>query len=133
MSTFETLRIEDARREPAPDGSRVQVLLRLAGGSMARFTLPPGAVSAAVEHPELEEIWYVLSGHGQMWRAHAAREEVVELRPHTCLTIPARTRFQFRAAPGNEELVAIAVTMPPWTNAAQAVPTAGPWGPAGAR
>ena len=132
MSPFRTLRIEDARRERAPDGSEVHVLLRLAGGSMARFSLPPGAVSAPVQHRSVEEIWYVLSGRGQMWRAREDQEEVVALQPHTCLTIPAGTRFQFRAENGGEDLVAVAITMPPWPGPQEALPATGPWSAPGA-
>jgi hypothetical protein len=34
----------------APDGSEVRILAATARGSMAQFTLPPGAVSKAVAH-----------------------------------------------------------------------------------
>ncbi len=52
----------------APDGSEVRVLCAVAGGSMAHFSLPPGAVSRAVAHHRLEELWFILSGRGRMWR-----------------------------------------------------------------
>jgi hypothetical protein len=38
----------------APDGSQVRVLLGLAGGGMAHFSLPPGQVSKAVAHRSVE-------------------------------------------------------------------------------
>ncbi|MCW5752686.1 MAG: hypothetical protein KIT81_16245 [Alphaproteobacteria bacterium] len=56
----------------APDGSEVRVLLSLAGGSMAHFTLRPEQVSQAVAHRSVEEIWYVLGGRAEMWRRHEA-------------------------------------------------------------
>jgi mannose-6-phosphate isomerase-like protein (cupin superfamily) len=117
-----------ARDGLAPDGSEVRVLLALRGGSMAHFTLGAGAVSIAVAHRTVEEIWYVLSGKGQMWRKQADREEIVELRPGTCLTIPLGTQFQFRALEGGP-LEVIAVTMPPWPGAGEAFAIAGPWTP----
>ena len=52
----------------APDGTAVRLLLRLAGGSMAHFELPAGAVSHAVTHRTVEEIWFVVSGRGAIWR-----------------------------------------------------------------
>ena len=58
----------------APDGSEVRVLLSLEGGSMAHFRLAAGQVSRAVRHRSVEEIWYVLSGAGEMWRSHGGRE-----------------------------------------------------------
>lgn len=104
----------------APDGSRVQVLLRLGGGSMATFTLQPGQVSAAVTHRSVEELWYVIAGRGSMWRRDALREEVVALEPGLCLSVPLGTAFQFRCE-GAAPLMAVAVTMPPWPGEAEAV------------
>ncbi len=40
----------------APDGSEVRILLATAGGSMAHFRLPAGAVSKPVRHRTVEEI-----------------------------------------------------------------------------
>src|ERR1700760_3866614 len=97
----------------APDGSEVRPLLSLQTGSMAHFRLPAGQVSRAVRHRSVEEIWYVLSGEGAMWRSDGASSDVVQLRPGVCLTIPLGTAFQFRAS-GPEALTAVAMTMPPW-------------------
>ncbi len=107
----------------APDGSEVRVLLARAGGSMAHFRLPPGQVSRAVRHRTVEEIWYILSGSGEMWRSDAG---VVRLQPETCLTIPVGVAFQFRAA-GEAPLSAVAVTMPPWPDAEEAQWVEGVW------
>src|SRR6201988_1312802 len=81
----------------APDGSDVRVLLQLGGGSMAHFELAPGPVPRALAPPAVDELWYVLSGHGQMWRRQGQRQETVPLRPGICLSIPAGTHFPFRA------------------------------------
>ena len=97
----------------APDGSEVRVLPALGGGSAAHFRLAPGEVSRAGRHRTVEEIWYILSGQGEMWRSDGDREEVAALRPDLCLTIPLVTSFQFRAT-GDRPLSAFAVTMPPW-------------------
>jgi len=110
----------------APDGSDVRVLLALAGGSMAHFSLPPGQVSRAVRHRTVDEIWYVLAGRGRMWRRQGERESVIDLGPGLCLTIPLGTAFQFRAA-GDAPLAVVAVTMPPWPGDDEAVPATGPW------
>ena len=50
MSDFETKRLPAQRNDVAPDGSDVRILLRLGGGSMAHFELPPGETSTAVAH-----------------------------------------------------------------------------------
>ena len=97
---FETRQLPDAPDAIAPDGSQVRVLLRLGGGSMAHFELAAGQVSRAVAHHAVDELWYILAGHGQMWRRQGERQQTVPLRPGTCLSIPAGTRFQFRAGDG---------------------------------
>jgi mannose-6-phosphate isomerase-like protein (cupin superfamily) len=79
-----------------------------------------------VAHHSVEEIWYILRGHGQMWRRQADREETVALRPGTCISIPAGTHFQFRSASGGP-LAAVGVTMPPWPGAHEAYEVHGPW------
>lgn len=112
----------------APDGSDVRILLRLGGGSMAHFELAAGQVSRAVAHHAVDELWYILDGHGQMWRRQGERQETVPLRPGTCLSIPAGTHFQFRADGG--PLAAVGVTMPPWPGDTEAYEVPGTW-PAG--
>ncbi len=81
----------------APDGTAVRLLLSLAGGSLAHFELPAGAVSHAVAHRTVEEIWYVVSGKGSIWRSQEGVERIDPLGPGTALTIPLGTAFQFRA------------------------------------
>lgn len=132
MTPFATLTLPAEPTVLAPDGSEVRVLLGLAGGGMAHFTLPAGAVAKAVTHRTVEEIWYVVAGEGQMWRRQAGRPEgdeaVVDLRPGTCLTIPLGTHFQFRAGDACA-LSAVAITMPPWPGEGEAVFVSGPWVP----
>jgi len=126
MSDFSSMPLPARPDVTAPDGSDVRILLGLAGGGMAHFTLAPGQVSKAVRHRTVEEIWYVVSGKGQMWRKSPSREETVDLMPGLCLTIPLGTAFQFRCH-GNEPLTAVAVTMPPWPGEHEAIAVAGVW------
>lgn len=107
----------------APDGSEVRVLLALAGGGMAHFRLPPDQVSIAVRHRTVEELWYILSGTGEMWLGG----EVVPLSQGVCVAIPVGVAFQFRTT-GAEALCAVAVTMPPWPGPSAAEFAEGPWG-----
>src|SRR5215813_6025847 len=97
MIEFQSRRLPASRDVVAPDGSDVRVLLGLAGGGMAHFELAAGEVSRAVVHRTVEEIWFIVSGAGEMWRAQGEREEIVALSPGVCVTIPLGTRFQFRA------------------------------------
>lgn len=112
----------------APDGSEVRILLARAGGSMAHFRLPPNQVSRAVRHRTVEEIWYILSGTGEMWRSDTG---VDRLQPGTCLTIPVGVAFQFRTSE-EEALTAVAVTMPPWPGDNEAELVEGIWLPTAA-
>jgi mannose-6-phosphate isomerase-like protein (cupin superfamily) len=112
----------------APDGTAARVLLSLAGGSMAHFELPAGAVSHAVTHRTVEEIWFVLSGRGSIWRRQGGLERIDPLAPGTSLTIPLGTAFQFCADAGLP-LAFVAITMPPWPGMDEALPVTGPWTP----
>ena len=128
MAAFEIKRLPLRRDAVAPDGSDVRVLLQLAGGSMAHFELAPGQTSTAVTHRSVEEIWFVLSGRGEMWRRQGEHEAIVTLQAGVCLTIPHGTHFQFRAL-GETPLAAVGVTMPPWPGEGEAIVVPGPWTP----
>ena len=125
---METKTIPDTRDAVAPDGSDVRLLLGLKGGGMAHFALAPGETSTAVTHRTVEEIWFFVSGKGQMWRQLGRDSVTVDVRAGVCLTIPLGTHFQFRSF-GDEPLAAIGVTMPPWPGEGEAVTVTGPWLP----
>ena len=128
MNILETKRLPVDRDAVAPDGSDVRILLGLQGGGMAHFELPPGHTSTAVTHKTVEEIWFFLSGRGEMWRKIEAQEEVVAVEAGVCLTIPLRAHFQFRSF-GCEPLAAIGVTIPRWPGEGEATIVEGKWGP----
>lgn len=128
MQRFETMRLPAGRDAVAPDGSDVRILLGLHGGGMAHFELPPDQVSTAVTHRTVEEVWFFLSGQGEMWRSAGDHEAVVAVESGVCLTIPLGTRFQFRST-GDQPLAAIGVTMPPWPGENEAMVVEGIWEP----
>lgn len=88
LGEFTTMKLPHHPGEIAPDGSAVRPLLALSGGTMAHFELPPGETSRAVVHRTVEELWFVLSGKGELWRKQGTREEVVVLEPGICATSP---------------------------------------------
>jgi len=126
MRDFETKRLPEWPDALAPDGARVRLLAALDGGSFAHFELPAGAVSLAVKHRSVEEIWFIQSGSGRIWRKGVQHEDVVEIAAGDCLTIPLGVAFQYRADSG-ATLAFVAVTMPPWPGADEAVFVEGPW------
>jgi len=123
---FETKHLAMDRDAVAPDGSDVRILLGLGRGGMAHFELGPNQTSRAVTHRTVEEIWFFISGRGQMWRKLDAQMSIVDVYPGVCLTIPLGTHFQFRSF-GHEPLSAIGVTMPPWPGEGEAIFITGPW------
>jgi len=111
----------------APDGSEIRLLPQVPGGSMVHCKLPPGAVSLAVTHRTVDELWYVVAGEGELWRRQQdGRERVEALRPHTAHSIPLGTHFQFRNI-GTEPLILVIVTMPPWPGMDEAVRVEDHW------
>lgn len=97
----------------APDGSEIRELVAVRGGSMVHCTLPPGAISMAVKHLTVEEVWYVTQGRGQVWRKSESTASVVDVEPGVSLIIEVGTHFQFRNT-CDEDLCIVIVTMPPW-------------------
>jgi mannose-6-phosphate isomerase-like protein (cupin superfamily) len=128
MRDFQTKRLPVGRGGIAPDGSDIRILLELERGGMAHFQLPPGQTSTAVTHRTVEEIWFFVSGRGEMWRKQEGREEVVAIESGVCITIPLGTHFQLRSL-GCEALVAIGVTIPPWPGKGEVMPVQGKWKP----
>ncbi len=126
--SFETKQLSSTPDAMAPDGSEVRLLCRTERGSMAQFKLPPKLISRAVAHRTVEEVWYFVSGRGRMWRRLDSQDEVTEVGPGTSIAILAGTHFQFRAD-GDEPLVAVGVTMPPWPGEAEAYAVEGCWQP----
>ncbi len=126
---FETKRLGKAVDAVAPDGSEIRLLAQTARGSVVHCTLPVGGASKAVRHRSVEEIWYFLSGVGEVWRATDDAEEVTEVTVGVSLAIPTGARFQFRNT-GGEPLCFVIATMPPWPGDDEAVRAPDHW-PAG--
>src|SRR5215212_6702812 len=95
MTDPETKRLPTARDAIAPDGSDVRILLALRRGSLAHVELAPGQTSTAVAHRTIEEIWFFLSGRGELWRKPGDRADgdVVPVDAGVCITIPIGTHF----------------------------------------
>lgn len=125
-SDFQTRMLPEQVDEIAPDGSEIRRLVRSAGASLVHVTLAPGQISRPVRHRSVEELWYFVSGEGELWRSLAGREQVVVVSAGMAVTLPAGTAFQLRAA-GAEPLAAVCVTLPPWPGDAEAEPAKGHW------
>ena len=124
---MQTARLPEDYTVLAPDGSEIRELVQTSGGSMVHCTLPPGAVSMAVAHRTVEEVWHFISGRGRVWRKSGDREMVTDAEPGVSLTIETGTHFQFRNDSTDAPLRFIITTMPPWPGADEAYPVAGRW------
>lgn len=125
-STWATVQLPKDNDYLAPDHSEIRLLPDVNGGGMSHCTLPVDSVSRAVYHKTVDEIWYFISGSGEVWRKDGQEEAVDLVSPGTCLSIPCGTRFQFRNT-GSEPLCFVIATIPGWPGADEAVPTDGPW------
>lgn len=113
----------------APDGSEIRLLIdqrhQASAASMVEVTLPAGQVSRPVWHQNVEEVWYVLQGQGEVWRcppdADPALYGSVAVKAGDSLVIPPRWRFQFSASDA-EELRFLCFTVPPWPGDDEAQP-----------
>ncbi len=126
MAKIGSTRLEDAPLVHAPDGSDIRVLPAVDGASMVHASLPPGAITQAVYHRTVEEIWYCVSGRGRLWRSFDDDESVIDLEPAVSASIPLGARFQFRND-GGERLEIVIATAPPWPGDDEAVACDGVW------
>lgn len=110
----------------APDLSEIRLLPAMSRGGMVHCVLNTGGVSLAVAHKTIEEIWFCLSGEGEVWRKLGDEERCDPIRAGVSLTIPTGAHFQFRNT-GGERLCLIIVTMPPWPGAEEAYRVSDHW------
>ena len=66
--TFQTSALKSDADYLAPDGSEIRLLPTMKGGGLCHCTLPVGKTSSPVAHQNVEEIWYVIEGEGEVWR-----------------------------------------------------------------
>ncbi len=127
-------RLPEARQLPeepdhiAPDGSAIRELGAVACGGLAHCTLPGGGVSSAVSHRTIDEIWYCISGTGEIWRKSEEQEEVIDVITGTSVTILRGTAFQFRNT-GTDALCFVITSIPAWPGPHEAVHIENHWEP----
>lgn len=110
----------------APDGSEIRLLGQVDAASFVHCTLNPGDITQAVAHKTVTEMWYVISGKGELWRKLGDEESIITMQAGISLTIPLGAHFQFRAT-GDEPLRFVIVTMPPWSGNDEAYQVPGKW------
>src|SRR5438067_1235205 len=109
------MKMSPQKSYPAPDGSYIWKLPDVRCAGLAKCILPARHVSKAKKHKTVDEIWYFLSGNGQLWRRRDREKagKLTSVEPELSVTIPAETHFQFKNT-GDSDLVVLIVTSPIW-------------------
>lgn len=89
-------------------------------GGMIHSTVPVGQTNRPVVHKTVYEFWYVLDGHGEIWRSKGQFEKITPLMPGTSIDIAPGTAFQYRNVSSDADLKFICITMPPWPGSGEA-------------
>jgi mannose-6-phosphate isomerase-like protein (cupin superfamily) len=112
----------------SPAGADIRFLMDGEGGNMIHSTVPPHQVNRATVHATVSEFWYVLEGHGEIWRDDGVESCITPLVPGSSIDIPVGTAFQYRNV-SDVELTFICVAMPPWPGDWEATYVKGIWEP----
>ena len=112
----------------SPAGADIRYLIEGATGGMIHSTVPPRQTNRATVHASVSEFWYVLEGHGEIWRDDGVESSVTVLVPGTSIDIPVGTAFQYRNV-SDVDLKFICLTMPPWPGESEAAFVKGTWQP----
>lgn len=125
-SKFETKSLRTTYDYLAPDGSEIRLLAKVNAGGFCHCTLPEYKISSAVRHKTVEEIWYFLSGEGEMWQKEVNIGNPFIVSKGDSVNIPVGNSFQFRNS-GKEPLCILIATLPNWPGDEEAVPVEGFW------
>ena len=112
----------------SPAGAEIRYLMSSHTGNMIHSTVPPHQINKAVVHATVNEFWYVLEGHGEIWRNNGIESSVTALVPNTSIDIPVGTAFQYRNV-SDADLKFICITMPPWPGDSESTYVEGIWQP----
>jgi mannose-6-phosphate isomerase-like protein (cupin superfamily) len=125
---MQTTMLPEESDAKSPAGADIRFLMDGKTGDMIHSTVPPHQINKATAHATVSEFWYVLEGHGEIWRDDGKESNITVLVPGTSIDIPVGTAFQYRNV-SNVELKFICITMPPWPDESEATYVGGIWQP----
>ena len=67
----------------SPAGADIRFIMDGETGNMIHSTVPPHQVNKATVHATVSEFWYVLEGHGEIWRDDGVESCISVLVPGT--------------------------------------------------
>jgi len=112
----------------SPAGADIRYLMGSERGNIIHSTVPPHQINKATVHATVSEFWYILEGHGEIWRDDGKDSSITDLIPGTSIDIPVGTAFQYRNI-SDVDLKFICVTMPRWPGDSEATFVGGKWQP----
>lgn len=112
----------------SPAGSEVRSLMEADTGTMIHCTVPPHQINKAIVHGTVHEFWYILDGHGEIWRDDGSESSVTTLIPGIAIEISAGTAFQYRNV-SDSDLKFLCITMPDWPGDSEVTFIEGKWQP----
>ena len=125
---MQTTTLPDQPDGRSPAGADIRFLVAGATGNMIHSTVPPRQVNRATVHATVSEFWYVLEGHGEIWRDDGKESSITTLVPGTAIDIPVGTAFQYRNV-SDGDLKFICISMPRWPGDSEAAFIEGIWQP----
>jgi mannose-6-phosphate isomerase-like protein (cupin superfamily) len=112
----------------SPAGADIRYLMGSERDNMIHSTVPPHQINKATVHAKVSEFWYILEGHGEIWRDDGKESNITDLLPGTSIDIPAGTAFQYRNV-SDMDLKFICVSMPRWPGDSETTFVKGKWQP----
>jgi len=123
---MKTVLLPDKPEAKSPAGADIRFLVSGKTGNMIHSTVPPHQINRATIHATVDEFWYILEGHGEIWRDNGTESSITALVTGTSIHIPAGTAFQYRNI-SITDLKFICIAMPPWPGESEATFIEGFW------
>lgn len=125
---MKTTMLPERPEDQSPAGAEIRYLMDGPTGNMIHSTVPPHQINKATVHATVSEFWYILEGHGQIWRDNGKESGVTELVRGIAIDIPVGTKFQYRNI-SDVELKFICIAIPRWPGDSEAIYIEGIWEP----
>jgi mannose-6-phosphate isomerase-like protein (cupin superfamily) len=110
----------------SPSGTtEIRLLPNLPRGEIVHATTAPCRVAGPATLDGLTEFFFVLDGHGELWRADDHIDEVTQLIPGRCVMMPEGTLYQYRT--GSQHLEFLVITAPRFDRARWSRASRGRW------
>jgi len=78
---MKTVKLPTQPDAKSPAGADIRFLIDADSGNMIHSTVPPHQINKATVHTTVHEFWYVLEGHGEIWRDNGTESCVTVLVP----------------------------------------------------